>query len=142
MQDRPTALELLAAVREFITRHVVPALDGGQQFHARVAANVLAIVERELRDADAQLREEWTGLRALCLPADTAPAAGDDDLPPADPGVLRAAVAALNADLAACIRNGDADAGAFRAAVFRHLRATVDDKLRIANPAYLEEKRR
>ncbi len=139
MQDRPTALELLAAVREFITRHVVPALDGGRQFHARVAANVLAIVERELRDADAQLAAEWAGLRVLCVPGDGPPAARDDDVPPADPGVLRAAVAALNADLAACIRNGDADKGTCRDAVLRHLRATVADKLRIANPAYLEK---
>ena len=138
MQDRPTALELLAAVREFIARTVVPALDGGRQFHARVAANVLAIVERELRDADEQLREEWAGLRALCVPEEARPTA-DGGVPPADPAVLRAAVAALNADLAARIRAGDADAGAFRAAVLRHLRATIDDKLRIANPAYLEE---
>jgi hypothetical protein len=138
MQDRPTALELLAAVRDFITRHVVPALDGSRRFHARVAANVLAIVERELRDADAQLREEWAGLRALCVSgADVA--TPDDDVPPGDPAVLRAAVAALNADLAARIRNGDADAGAFREVVLRHLRATIDDKLRIANPGYLEE---
>lgn len=136
MQDRPTVLELLAAVGDFVARHVVPALEGRRQFHARVAANVLAIVERELRDGDAQLREEWTSLRALCMPAAAAP---NDDAPPADPATLRAAVVALNADLAARIRGGDADHEPFRAAVLRHLRVTVDDKLRIANPGYLEE---
>ncbi len=151
MQDRPTVLELLAAVRDFVARQVVPALDGRRQFHARVAANVLAIVERELRDGDAELREEWTRLGTLCAVdssggtdavADTQGAAPDDDVPPADPATLRAAVVALNADLAARIRGGDADHGPFRAAVLRHLRATTDDKLRIANPSYLEEESR
>jgi len=137
MQDRPTALELLAAVREFITRQVVPALEGGRQFHARVAANVLAIVERELHDGDEQLRAEWMRLRPLCAP-DAARAAVADDAPPLDPPVLRAAVGALNAELAARIRQGDADHGPLRAAVLAHLRATVDDKVRIANPGYLE----
>ncbi len=142
MQDRPTTLELLAAVRDFVTRDVVPTLDGRRQFHARVAANVLAIVERELRDGDAQLREEWTRLRTLGAVAadrDGGPHDVDDDVPPADPATLRAAVVALNADLAARIRAGDADHGSFRAAVLHHLRATTDDKLRIANPGYLAE---
>jgi len=138
MQDRPTILELLGAVRTFVTRQVVPALEGGRQFHARVAANVLAIVERELRDGDAQLRDEWMRLRALALPEEAAA----DDTPPADPDVLRAAVAALNADLAARIRAGECDRGSFRDAVLAHLRLTVSDKLRIANPAYLEEAER
>jgi aminoglycoside phosphotransferase (APT) family kinase protein len=45
---RPTASELLEAVREFLTGQVMPATDGQVAFHARVAANVLAIVAREL----------------------------------------------------------------------------------------------
>ncbi len=45
---RPTASELLAAVREFLTDQVRPATSGQLAFHARVAANVLAIVLREL----------------------------------------------------------------------------------------------
>jgi hypothetical protein len=141
MQDRPTVLELLAAVREFLAHEVVPALEGGVRFHARVAANVLAIVERELHEGDEQLREEWARLRVLCTPE--RPPGGDDAesgaVPPPDPGVLHAAVGALNAELAARIRNGDADAGAFRDAVLGHLQITVEDKLRIANPDYLEQ---
>ena len=137
MQDRPNALELLAAVREFITRQVVPALESGRQFHARVAANVLAIVERELHDGDEPLRAEWMRLRPLCAP-DAERAAIADEAPPLDPPVLRAAVGALNAELAARIRQGDADQGPLRDAVLTQLRATVDDKLRIANPGYLE----
>jgi aminoglycoside phosphotransferase (APT) family kinase protein len=45
---RPAASELLAAVREFLTDQVRPATSGQLAFHARVAANVLAIVMREL----------------------------------------------------------------------------------------------
>jgi aminoglycoside phosphotransferase (APT) family kinase protein len=45
---RPTARELLAAVREWLTDDVVPRDDRGLSYHARVAANVLALVEREL----------------------------------------------------------------------------------------------
>lgn len=45
---RPTASELLDAVREFLTDQVMPATGGQLAFHARVAANVLGIVAREL----------------------------------------------------------------------------------------------
>ena len=44
---RPRA-KLLDAVREFLTDQVMPATAGQLAFHARVAANVLAIVAREL----------------------------------------------------------------------------------------------
>jgi aminoglycoside phosphotransferase (APT) family kinase protein len=45
---RPTASELLEAVREFLTGQVMPACTGQVAFHARVAANVLGIVAREV----------------------------------------------------------------------------------------------
>jgi aminoglycoside phosphotransferase (APT) family kinase protein len=45
---RPTASELLDAVREFLTGQVMPATAGQVAYHARVAANVLGIVAREL----------------------------------------------------------------------------------------------
>ena len=45
---RPTASELLEAVREFLTSEVRPATTGQLSFHARVAANVLGILAREL----------------------------------------------------------------------------------------------
>ncbi|MDX1883923.1 DUF6285 domain-containing protein [Mycolicibacterium sp. 120270] len=55
---RPTAAELVAAVADFLDNEVRQALkpdgrlaDAGQvSFHARVAANVLRTVERELLD--------------------------------------------------------------------------------------------
>jgi len=45
---RPTASELLEAVMEFLTGSVMPATSGQLAFHARVAANALGIVAREL----------------------------------------------------------------------------------------------
>jgi len=58
LYGRPTAAELVAAVADFLENDVREALqpdgrlaDAGQvSFHARVAANVLRTVERELTD--------------------------------------------------------------------------------------------
>lgn len=48
LHGRPTAAELVEAVREFLTDQVMPATEGSTSYHARVAANVLAMVGREL----------------------------------------------------------------------------------------------
>jgi aminoglycoside phosphotransferase (APT) family kinase protein len=45
---RPTASELLEAVGEYLLGSVLPQTSGQLSFHARVAANALAIVGREL----------------------------------------------------------------------------------------------
>lgn len=45
----PSSAELAQAVREFLEQEVVPATEGRLSFHARVAANVVAQLERELR---------------------------------------------------------------------------------------------
>jgi hypothetical protein len=47
---RPTAAELVAAVADFLDNDVRDTTEGQVNFHARVAANVLRIVERELLD--------------------------------------------------------------------------------------------
>ncbi len=127
MQDRPTAIELLEAVRGFLERDVIAALSGTTQFHARVAANVLAIVARELAQEEEHLGAEWRRLDALLGAAE----------PPADPAARRAALRDRTAALCARIRAGDADAGPFAAAVRAHLRATTREKLAVANPALL-----
>ena len=126
MQDRPTARELLEAVRFFLEDDVVPALDGPARFHARVAANVLAIVGRELQDEEPALIGEWTRLaRLLGLPS---------DVPPDRLAALRTAVAELTERLCARIRGGDADASPFREAVRAAVTASVAEKLAVANP--------
>lgn len=128
MQDRPTASELLDAVRGFLEREVMPALDGTSKFHARVAANVLAIVARELALEPAHLMAEWRRLDALLREA--APL-------PEDPAERRTALRARTEVLCARIRDGAADAGPFRDALLAHLEATVREKLAIANPKLL-----
>src|SRR6185437_15562220 len=46
---RPTAAELVEAVREYLESSVMAHSDGGTRFEARVARNALGVVERELR---------------------------------------------------------------------------------------------
>ncbi len=48
MQDAPSTKELISAVRAFLEDKAMPELKGHTAFHARVAANALGIVEREL----------------------------------------------------------------------------------------------
>ena len=50
LYGRPTAAELVAAVADFLDNDVRASVEGPVNFHARVAANVLRIVERELLD--------------------------------------------------------------------------------------------
>lgn len=65
MQPRPTAAEILAAIVPVLENEVVPALSGPAQHHARVAANLAAIVERELQLASASDERERVALLAL-----------------------------------------------------------------------------
>ncbi|MDX1888768.1 DUF6285 domain-containing protein [Mycolicibacterium sp. 050158] len=48
LYGRPSAAELVAAVAEFLESDVRDATTGAVNFHARVAANALRTVEREL----------------------------------------------------------------------------------------------
>ncbi len=108
--DVPSAAELVEAVREFLEGDVMAATDGRVRFHARVAANVLAMVERELAEGSAQAAGHARRLASLGV--------GDD------------------AELAAAIRTGALDdrATEVRSAVA----AAVADKLAVANPGHAE----
>ena len=128
MQDRPTARELLAAVREFLETDVVAELEGVKRFHARVAANVLAIVEREIASEEQSLLAEWARLVGLL---------GCAGVPPPRTDELRGAVRGLTETLVQRIREGEADREPFGRVVREHVRETVREKLRVANPRYL-----
>ncbi len=67
MQDRPTAAELVQAVREFLETDAMEATEGRVQFHIRVAVNALGMVERELAasGATAQADDERERARQL-----------------------------------------------------------------------------
>jgi len=116
-QDRPTAAELVRAVRAFLDRDVLPKLEGATRFHARVSVNVLDIVARELDLGPAFDAAEHARLRAL-LDAE---------------GTL----GELDRALCARIRDGSLDAR--REEVLAHVRETVRDELRIAHPGYTGE---
>ncbi|WP_234784769.1 DUF6285 domain-containing protein [Mycolicibacter heraklionensis] len=88
---RPTAAELVAAVTEFLDTALVSrdehaATDSQVRFHARVAANALRIVERELRDTGSGVVAEALAGLGFADEAELAAAirAGDlDDQPEA-----------------------------------------------------------
>jgi Domain of unknown function (DUF6285) len=127
MQDRPTALELLAAVRGFL-EELGAGLEGRRRFHALVAANVLQIVERELRGEEEQLARQWDRLAALLGVRGSSK--------PLALSALRTAARELETRLAERIRAGDADAGEFADRVRAHVRTTVVEKLAVANPRF------
>ena len=130
MQDRPTSIELLEAAADFVDREIVPAIEGARQFQARVVANVMRIVAREIQMEDPAVRVEVKALARL-LGRDAPHLHSLDD--------LRKASASLGEDLSARIRAGDADSGSWRAEVLSVVRQSVEDKLKIANPRYLEK---
>jgi hypothetical protein len=128
MQDRPTFRELLEAVEHFLEKDVVPALAGPKQFHARVAANVMRILARELELGPASLRAEWRRLDSLL---------GVEPMPD-DPTKLAEAMERRTLALCRRIRSGDADRDPWRGEVLAHIRRTVEEKLAIAKPEMLK----
>jgi hypothetical protein len=108
---RPTAAELIAAVAEFLETDVRETTAGQVNFHARVAANALRMVERELL-ADAEAADGVAGAlsRVGCVD---------------------------EAQLAAAIRAGDLEGGNDH--VQSALRALVGRRLAAAHPGYQDE---
>ena len=63
LHGRPTAAELVAAVAEFLEHDVRDATTGQVNFHSRVAANALRMVERELQNpGESDVRDALAGL--------------------------------------------------------------------------------
>lgn len=108
--DRPSAAEMVEAVREWIGTSFVSSDAPPNRFHARVAANMLAIVEREAALGPRHADEHRARLDLLGMTDD--------------------------AELARAIREGalDGRAAEVRALVWE----SVKDKLAVANPAYLD----
>lgn len=65
MMDQPSIKELVDVVREFLEKRAMPELKGHTAFHARVAANALGIVSRELALGPKSVAEERARLVAL-----------------------------------------------------------------------------
>jgi hypothetical protein len=142
MQDRPTAVELLRAAREFCERDLLPELTGRRRFHTRVLANVLGILEREWEGEEDALRAEWQRLDTLLAPrmerSDSLREAERSDSLRADsPETAHAlgdAVRERNKELSARIRSGGMDDRWEE--LLTALRETTAEKLAIANPGY------
>ncbi len=132
MYDHPTAAELIAAARMQLEQQVIPSITEPRlRFQTLVAANVLAIVERELAAGEAHLAATWR--RAASLQGDPA------DQPAGE--MLRAAVAAQARRLCEDIRAGVYDDGPRRRALLTHLRRTAEEELLVSNPRFLERVR-
>jgi len=114
MQDAPTTKELIEAVRAFLEEKAMPELKGHTAFHARVAANALAIVERELEQGPTAQTGERMRLMQLL---------GHE-------GTLEE----LNVELAKAIRAGELTLET--PGLADHLWATTMDKVVIDQPNY------
>ena len=112
LNGRPTAAELVAAAAEFLETDVRGATSGQVNFHARVAANALRIVERELLDA------------------------GESDARAAVAGLGFADEAGLAAAIRAGELDGNDDPQSREAEVTACLRALVRHRLAVAHPGY------
>ena len=107
VHDRPTVVELVDAVREYLERDVM-SVTGRVGFHARVAARVLAMVERELALGPAQARAEHARLTELLgrngsirdLTTELARRIRAGEVPPTDRAALDAVRASIRSKLA------------------------------------------
>jgi hypothetical protein len=114
MQDTPTPAEILAAVARFLKNEAAPALSGHLAFQARVAANALEMMRRQIDLASVAEAEELARLRALL--------GQDGDL------------ASLTAELSRRIADGEADLST--PGVADHLWATTLAKMAVDQPTY------
>jgi hypothetical protein len=131
MQDRPTLRELIESVRDFLVRELAPRLnDPRLRFRALIAGNVLTIAGRELELENSFAEWEWRRLRSLL--GDEGSGHGEE-AGAQRPERIREATARLAGEIRAGLRKveiGDA--------VWCHARATLLERLRIANPEFLD----
>ncbi len=112
--SRPTVLELLEAVQEFLEKRIVKSVDSHRAFHTRVAINALALVRRELQLGPGFASEEQGRLRSLLG--------------------IEGGIAELNDELCRRLRNVELDCR--EGDLFRHLFETTMAQLAIDNPEY------
>lgn len=116
MHEHPSLSELVTAVKSFLQTTAQPNLTGHAAFHARVAANVLDIVIRELSIGDQAQASERARLLALLGSSTT------ED------------VSELNRRLCTAIRAGEQTPGT--PGLMDHLKTTAIDQLKIDQPGY------
>jgi hypothetical protein len=114
MQDHPTPSEVLSAVARFLKEVVAAETTGHTSFNARVAANALEMMRRQLDLAPAAEAAEQGRLQGLL--------GAEGDLP------------ALNAELSARLADGRLDLKT--PGLAEHLWRTTLDKLAVDQPTY------
>jgi hypothetical protein len=121
MQDRPDAHELLEALAAWLAGELAPGLAREERFGVRVAANVAAIVSREIGPGAPSSADEARRMaRLLSLAGEPADASDD--------------VRDLQRRAADAIRSGRLDRHLDEAVAT--LRESVRDKLAVARPGY------
>jgi hypothetical protein len=114
MQDRPDPVDLVRTVAAALRERLLPQLTGSAAFEARVAANALELVVRQLERSAAADAAEWSRLQALLG--------------------ATGSLAELNALL--CARIADGSLAADNPAMLAHLWATTLEKLAVDQPTY------
>lgn len=113
--SRPVATDLLAIVQEYLENDISPQVSSVHQFQLKIVSRVLSTVRRELELVPGANAAEAARLR----------------------GLLRhdGSLEELNAQLARAIRAGEFAVD--DPALLAHLRASIEDALRINNPKWL-----
>jgi hypothetical protein len=114
MQDRPTPSEIIGAVAAFLKTTVAAQTTGATSFQARVAANALEMMKRELELSPAEDAAERDRLKALL---------GVDG-----------SLFDLNVELSRRIAAGEIETSS--PALIDHLWATTMAKLAVDQPTY------
>lgn len=126
MQDRPTAPELLDALAELLFGDVREWVPRERRFQVLVAANVCAVVARELRAGDDASLADVKLFRSLLGVEGPVP----------EPRQADAEAREAAAELAWAIRQGKLDSGI--ESVASELGAHVRRKLEVARPGYAD----
>jgi hypothetical protein len=126
MQDRPTASELLEALAELLVTDVREWVPRDRRFQILVAANLCAVVARELRAGEGPSAADAELFGALLGESATAESAGDPD------AQAREAAARLARELRA--GNLDREIEGVAAQLGDHVRRKLD----VARPGYAD----
>jgi len=111
---RPSAVELAAALQQYLDTEIKPLLQGEQSYQLRIASNLLTIIGRELESGDKHRQREQQGLIALLG--------------------CSGSVEELNSKLCVAIRQSQFTSANHQ--LLQHLRQSVMDRLTISNPRY------
>jgi hypothetical protein len=119
MLDRPRGADILTAVSKLLRETLMPQLPANAAFQARVAANAIDLVAREINFGETVEREALERLQALL--------SRDGSLDE------------LEAELSGRIRRGELDLES--PGLADHLWQTTLDKMKIDQPAYASYRR-